>query len=354
MLTALEVENLRCIERARLEFDPNGTGIVGSNASGKTTLLESIFFLSHGRSFRGGTREKLLRRGSERFRIVGDIARPAGMVTGGVEYSGDQLKVRLAGQGISGVSEIAEILPTQVIDPGVHRLVEEGSARRRRLLDWGVFHVKHQFLAVWRRYQRALHQRNAALRSTTEGSVIGAWDAELAVSGSALDQERKAYVERLQPHFSGIAGRLLRLEVALSYRRGWPVELDLAAALREAMPRDMRLKTTTVGAHRADIVFRMDGELARDRVSRGQQKMLASSLILAQMALRATETADPVCLLLDDPAAELDVDNLGRLLSVINEIPAQIIATSVTNAGLRGMRIGRMFHVEQGRFTPML
>ena len=61
-----------------------------------------------------------------------------------------------AGQGVSGVADIAEVLPIQVIDPGVHRLIEEGSARRRRLLDWGVFHVKHEFLGTWRRYQRAL------------------------------------------------------------------------------------------------------------------------------------------------------------------------------------------------------
>jgi len=354
VLTGLEIENLRCIEQAKLEFDPDGTGIVGGNASGKTTLLEAIFFLSHGRSFRGGTREKLLRHGSETFRLVGHIAHPRGTFTGGVEYCSAELKVRLAGQDVSGVSEIAQVLPTQVIDPGVHRLVEEGSARRRRLLDWGVFHVKHQFLAVWRRYQRALHQRNAALRSTADNRVIGAWDAELAVAGSILDHERQAYVDRLQPHFVRIACKLLGQDAALGYRRGWAAELDLGAALDEAVTRDVRLKTTSVGAHRADLVFRIDGELARDRVSRGQQKMLAASLILAQIALRSKEDPEPVCLLLDDPAAELDVDNLGRLLAAINEIPAQIIATSVTNAGLRGMRIGRMFHVEQGRFTPML
>ena len=264
------------------------------------------------------------------------------------------MTARLAGTGISSVSDIAEVLPIQVIDPGVHRLIEEGSARRRRLLDWGVFHVKHQFIATWRRYQRALKQRNAALRDGEDPVVVAAWEADLAASGEALDHHRHGYVDLLEPHFSRIASLLLGLPVALGYRRGWPADSGLTAALEEGRSRDLRLKTTTVGAHRADLTFKVDGELARDRVSRGQQKMLAASLILAQIELMAARGMDRVCLLLDDPAAELDVDNLGRLLGVINDIPAQIVVTSVTNAGLKGMQIGRMFHVEQGRFSPVV
>jgi DNA replication and repair protein RecF len=233
-------------------------------------------------------------------------------------------------------------------------LIEEGSARRRRLLDWGVFHVKHQFLSTWRRYQRALRQRNAALRTGGTAEVIEAWEMELATSGVQLDQHRAAYVDVLRPHFERIALRLLRCEAVLGYRRGWAAEADLDTALRDARPRDIRLKATSQGAHRADLTFRIDGQPARDRVSRGQQKMLASALILAQVELRASIGTNRPCLLLDDPAAELDVDNLGRLLGVINEIPAQIVATSVTNSGLKGMKLGRMFHVEQGDFAPML
>ena len=354
MLKKLEIENFRCIEHAQLEFDGEGTGIVGANASGKTSLLEAIFFLGHGRSFRGGTRDRLLRRQADLFRIVGLIDHPRGQLTGGVEYSGGAMTARLAGTGISSVSDIAEVLPIQVIDPGVHRLIEEGSARRRRLLDWGVFHVKHQFIAPWRRYQRALQQRNAALRDGEDHVVIAAWEADLAASGEALDHQRRGYVDLLEPCFSRIASLLLGLPAALGYRRGWPTDLGLTDALEEGRSRDLRLKTTTVGAHRADLTFKVDGEFARDRVSRGQQKMLAASLILAQIELMAARGMDRVCLLLDDPAAELDVDNLGRLLGVINKIPAQIVVTSVTNAGLKGMQIGRMFHVEQGRFNPVV
>jgi DNA replication and repair protein RecF len=114
------------------------------------------------------------------------------------------------------------------------------------------------------------------------------------------------------------------------------------------------LKTTTQGPHRADIGFVLDGVAAKDRVSRGQQKMLAAAFILAQIQCHAAAGAPLTCLMLDDPAAELDVDNLGKLLAVIAEIPTQLIVTSVHEQGLRGIQIGRRFHVEQGQFRPVL
>ena len=214
----------------------------------------------------------------------------------------------LAGQGISGIAEIAEILPVQVIDPGVHRLIEEGSARRRRLLDWGVFHVKHEFLSVWRRYQRALQQRNAVLRANGDEQLLAAWERELGPAGHRVDTLRSEYAAQLLPYFVDIADRLLGSQGArFTYRRGWAAEQDLAAQLIESRSRDQRLRTTTVGAHRADVSFFFEGAPARDRVSRGQQKLLAAAFILGQLSFQAAQGAPPACLMLDDPAAELDV-----------------------------------------------
>lgn len=353
MLTSVDIQNFRCIENAQLDFDPRGTGILGNNASGKTSLLEAIFFLGHARSLRTNTRDKLVRRGESFFRIVGRLETPRGSLVAGTEYSGGETNTRLAGQGISSISQIAEILPIQLIDPGVHRLIEEGSARRRRLLDWGVFHVKHDFLPVWRRYQRALLQRNAALRSMEDPSVVVAWQREMVECGSAVDAARSDYAAALKVTFEDVAAQLLPEAATFEYRRGWPADETLEEAFNQTRVRDQRLRTTTVGAHRADLAFKLNGVVARDRVSRGQQKMLAAGFILAQIQLRA-EAAIPTCLLLDDPAAELDVDNLGKLLRVIDSVPSQLIVTSVSEAGLKGMHVGRKFHVEQGKFTPML
>lgn len=327
---------------------------MGKNAAGKTSLLEAIFFLSHARSFRTNDRSKLLRTGTKFFRVVGDVESPRGRLTAGSEYTQGKTITRLAGDSISSIAEIAEILPIQLIDPGVHRLIEEGSSRRRRLLDWGVFHVKQEFLHFWRRYQRTVRQRNAALRAGESASLISAWEPELIECGAVLDNARGEYIASLQPIFAELSGQLLDEPAHLEYRRGWPAEISLTHAFDEARGRDQRLKTTTAGPHRADVTFLLRGKAARDLVSRGQQKLLASAFILAQIRFRSIQATTPTCLLLDDPAAELDVDNLGKLLQVIDAVPSQLIVTSVSEAGLQGMHIGRKFHVEQGCFTPML
>jgi DNA replication and repair protein RecF len=354
VLSAIEIENFRCIKTAKLDFDPRSTGIIGDNASGKTSLLEAIYFLSHGRSFRTNRREKLLRDGSDYFRLVARLEVSRGSLVAGIEYANEQTRAHLAGQGVSGVADIAQVLPVQVIDPGVHRLIEEGSSRRRRLMDWGVFHVKHEFLPLWRRYQRALQQRNAALRHEDATEMVSAWETELCASGAAVDQLRSTYAGELEPYFARIAARLLGTTARFAYRRGWPADFDLASALRDARSRDLRLRTTTVGPHRADLTFIVDDEPARDRVSRGQQKVLAAAFVLAQLARRAADQLPLACLMLDDPAAELDVDNLGKLLAVIAEIPSQLVVTSVHERGLQGLPLARKFHVKQGEFASML
>lgn len=355
MLVSIEIQNFRCIERATIEFDPRGTGIVGRNASGKTSLLEAIFFLGHGRSFRTATRHKLIRRGQGHFRVIAKVQHAGRVLVASAEHGHGATQMRLGGHGVSGVADIAEILPIQVIDPGVHRLIDEGSARRRRLLDWGVFHVKHGFLREWRRYQRALSQRNTALREGLEDRIVDAWAEELADAAEHIDRARADYAQSLAGFFTRLGEALLDERVELEYRRGWPPDLSFMAALGEAREKDRRLGTMTVGAHRADLVIRVDGVLARDRVSRGQQKLLAAALILAQIQATASAASENrTCLLLDDPAAELDVDKLGKLLRAIEQIPAQLIVSSVTEAGLNGIEIGRRFHVEQGCFTPML
>ena len=351
MLTTIDIENFRCIRAAHLTLDPQATGIVGENGSGKTSLLEAIYFLAHGRSFRANQREKLLPPQTDFLRVVGRVQTARGELVAGIEYGKQGTRANLAGQGISGIAEIAEILPIQVIDPGVHRLIEEGSARRRRLLDWGVFHVKHEFLGVWRRYQRALQQRNAVLRSNGDEQLLAAWEGELGTAGHRVDTLRSEYASQLLPHFVGIAEQLLGAQGArFSYRRGWAAEHELVAQLIESRPRDQRLRTTTVGAHRADVAFAFEGAPARDRVSRGQQKLLAAAFILAQLAFQAAQGAPPACLMLDDPAAELDVDNLGKLLAAVSKIPAQLVITSVHESGLEGVKLGRKFHVKQGNF----
>lgn len=355
MLTSIRIENFRCLQNACVDLDAGATGIIGPNGSGKTSFLEAIYFLAHGRSFRTPLRAKLLGSEHSYFRITGQVQTDTQSLFGGVEYALGKLRVRLSGEELSGIAPLTRVLPVQIVDPSIHRLVEEGSAPRRRLLDWGVFHVEPSFANVWRRYQRALNQRNAALREDMNAQAVASWIPELSATAEQMDVFRSSYMEQLAPIFRALTRQLLGFEVQAQYLRGWNDDATLAAELEVCLAKDRKLKTTTRGAHRADVTFQIDGGLARERVSRGQQKMLALAFVLAQLELRVRDSNAPrSCLLLDDPAAELDVDNLGKVLAVLAQLPVQLVVTSLSSTGLEGITFGKMFHVKQGQITAML
>lgn len=354
-LTSLEVRDFRCIGHAQLDFDPRFTLISGENASGKTSLLEALYFLSCGRSFRSALLDPLIRSGQSEFTVVGRVLGPGGQTTAlGVRGSRQGTEIRLGGQAASGYAQMAALLPAQVIDPEVHRLVEDGPTQRRRYLDWGVFHVEPAFVGTMRRYQRALKQRNAALKARRPAAEVRLWDAELVDSGLQINGLRSGYLQLLAPYVRQFGKELLGMDVEISLQQGWSQEKSLPNALEDAWIRDVQRGATSVGTHRADVVVRVGGSPAKDRISRGQQKLLASCLLLAQIQHRATMGGPQTALLLDDPSAELDVDNLGRLLKLVVQVPAQLIVTALDPSRLSLELPGRAFHVEQGKVSPVL
>ena len=348
-LTWLQVEQFRCIETVELELDPRFNFFVGANASGKTSLLEAVYFLGRGRSFRTRRLDALVRQGARAFVVVGKVADGADRVTVGVRGARGGTEVRVAGRAAQSVAELAEYFPPQVIDPEIHKLLEEGPGRRRRFLDWGVFHVEPLFLQTWQRYHRALRQRNAALKQGLGEAATSVWIRELAESGELLAGQRAAYVKRLEGPVGTLAERFLGMRASLVYHRGWQEAVSLEEAIARDGERDRRLGATQHGPHRGDVVVKMGGQLAKDRVSRGQQKLLAAALTLAQVIVQEESRPGRSALLLDDPAAELDLENLGRLLECVRELPVQLFVTSLRGEVPGLPKTGRRFHVERGR-----
>jgi len=345
-------EQFRCLAEVELELDPRANLFIGPNASGKTSLLEAAFFLSRGRSFRSRRREALIRHGQEAFLLAGRSEAGPVVIPLGVRASRKETEWRVGGAPADGIADLAEQFPAQVIDPEVHKLLEEGPGRRRRFLDWGVFHVEHGFLDNWRRYHQALRQRNAALKQDGSDQDLAAWEQELAASGETLAQQREAYLARLSTPLSTIGTALLDRPITLAHSRGWDADASLIRALETGRSRDRRYRATQAGPHRGDVVVQVDGRAAKDHVSRGQQKLVAAALMLAQLEIQEQERPGRSALLLDDPAAELDAANLGRLMAIVQQLPAQLWVTSL-RAEIPGLPAGaKMFHVEQGRIRP--
>jgi len=196
-LAEIAVSNLRCVEHAELALHPGHNLIWGGNGSGKTSLLEAIFLLGRGRSFRTRNSERLIGHGKERLVVFGRTAGALEQTLGiQVSRAGGTL-ARIGGTATGSLAELSQAFAVQVIDPGVHKLVEEGGHRRRRWMDWAVFHVEPQFVDTWVRYTRTLRQRNAALK--IQPAQASAWDPELArlgelIAGTCLPEARLASI----------------------------------------------------------------------------------------------------------------------------------------------------------------
>lgn len=346
-LSTLSVDHLRCIERVALELHPGHNLIWGDNASGKTSLLEAVFLLGRGRSFRTRSSERLIQHGRERLVVFGrtDGAHPQGI---GVQVSrGAETIAKIDGGFVSSLAELTQVFAVQVIEPGVHRLIEEGGYRRRRWLDWGVFHVEPQFIDTWSVYTRALKQRNAALK--TQPEFADAWDLELIRLGESIAESRGRFLDALQPFWSQMVANLIDREVELHYSRGWAQGVTLSEAFKTSYSRDRQRGITHSGPHRADLAIKLNGKLAREVLSRGQQKMTAIAMILAQLNLLKQVAGVTTTLLLDDPAAELDRMGLKRFAAQVIDLKTQLVVTALSSDLDPLGPPDRSFHVEQGR-----
>ena len=348
MLASFRAEHLRSIADAELELGSGLNLIVGHNGAGKTSLLEAVYLLGRGRSFRTRSNERLITHGEPVARVVGRLPGDPSPRIIGVELNRDgATTARIGGQTPESLAELAVAFPVQAIDPDIHKLVEEGSARRRRWLDWGVFHVEPGFGRDWARYQRALRQRNAALRQSGTDPTV--WDLELGKAGQALSEGRRRVAEAIAPRWAELCARLAGVELSMQFHAGWDVETPLDQALAAQTGRDRERGTTSVGPHRADLRLRYRGRVAREVLSRGQQKLAAVALTLAQLQWLKAEHGLLPTLLLDDPAAELDAQRLAAFIHEVQALETQLIVTSLAAEATPLGVPDRAFHVEHGR-----
>ncbi len=351
-LKTLKCKDFRCLETAELVLSPGNNLIIGRNASGKTSLLEAAAYLGRGRSFRGASTAEIVRHGAAEFVVTGEVVLANRTVKLGVGNGSSGLEVRVAGETQASAAALAEALPLQIIDPDVHDLVAAGPDHRRRYLDWMTFHVEHGYLDHWRRFRRALKQRNAALKDGVRSTALESWDAELAAHGLEIDSARQRLLGRLEPVLSALGETLLGSPVTTAYQRGWGSGQTLLATLSGSHERDRMLGNTQAGPHRADLRLDFDERRARKRVSRGQQKLLACAMILSAVDVVQQQIDSPLLLLLDDPAAELDRDSLRRLMTAVAGLGSQVLATALQADEALFSDAPTMFHVEHGVVRP--
>ena len=357
-LMQLQIQNFRNL--SKIDFEPvNGVNLItGVNASGKTSLLEAIYYLSHLRSFRTHQISDLINRQATQLQLVAQIHTDSdNQIPLGILRSRNKLEVRANYQPIKRVADIATLFPVLAIHPDSYKLITGSPSERRQYMDWGVFHVEHDFFGVWQRYKRALSQRNAALKSKQNDAYCSLWDNELFDMATYIDNLRTKYLVNLQPYLNNLMLEFFKDQnVEVAYKRGWNNEMGLDQLLKTELNKDRLKGFTQYGPHRAELGIKVDGQSAQTGISRGQQKTLVALLKLAQ-AQQFTESTGRNCILLyDDLAAELDTAHRQKILNVLSKMKTQLFLTSIEagQVDLSAWQIKKMFHVEQGQLKDLI
>lgn len=362
ILQDLQIHSVRNLKNLRLTLHPRFTLIVGDNGRGKTAILEALYLLGRGHSFRSHEIAPIITHGEKQLTVFARAEDNASISI--QKSSASPTLVKLNNQPCASSSQLAQALPSQLFYQDLFELMDSGSAMRRNLLDWGLFHVKHHYLPLWKTYKRLLQQRNALLKQQAKRSLLLPWDQQLAEAAEKIDELRKTYFANWDAAFQHLLPSLTNIDCSIEYFKGWDKKnsgKNLPTLLDENYESDIHRQYTQQGAHQADIIIKtashfdspdksaattptnifslsdsqdLPGRLtenmksgthsAKKMLSRGQQKMILTALKLSQAELF---TGD--CLyLLDDYSAELDLNHQNRLLNHLAQRKGQYVLTS--------------------------
>lgn len=351
-ISKLQISNLRNLQQVEIEPSPEINILYGPNGAGKTSVIEALVVLSRGRSFRTTQASELFGPTGKSFHIFAETHSTDGnMFRLGLQRTGKHWRARKDGQELSQLSHLTRVLPLVLMEPNTHLLVSGTPEFRRKYLDWSLFHVEQGFLDVYRRYSRALKQRNAALRSN-QLDVVGSIDEVFAELGERLTQMRHNHSRKVALHVIRLLSELSpELQtVTLGYDPGWH-GASLKTALSKGIEADVHRGVTGSGPHRADLVMTLEGKPARSVLSRGEQKILSSALVLSQAEILRSCGEDPV-VLLDDLASEFDEMHLQSVVSKARETGGQVWITGTRKIDLPENSV--LFHVEHGKVRRMV
>lgn len=324
----------------------------GANGAGKTSILEAIYYLGLGRSFRSKNALSLLSHNSDSFVVFANIySKQTNIPVGVTRNSNNSTQIRIAEDSVRTHLKITELCPLQLIAAKDYRLIEGGAEYRRQIMDWGLFHVEQNFMTTWQKARQALRQCNATLKTrSVDKNQLGFWQNELVVAANYLNEYRQRYVKALQVFVTDMLNGLLpSYNVELSYYAGWDEKQPLGDILAMNFENDMRIGYVTAGPHRADIKIKFKNVNVQEILSRGQQKVLIYALRLAQGKLLQEQIGKKCVYLIDDLPSELDVEKRDQIFDILNNMKIQSFITGIYHHDfINNTYEKKMFHVKQG------
>lgn len=366
IIESLELRNFRNYGELELSLDPGTNLLYGSNAQGKTNILEALYLCASAKSYRGNRDREMIRFGEEEAHVKLCAEKRGVPCRIDIHLKKNSAKgIAVNGVSIRRASELFGTVNMVLFSPEDLNIIKNGPAHRRRFMDLELCQLDRSYVHSLVSYNRALLQRNRLLKDIEyEPSLLDtldAWDAQLLNFGRILMRDREKFLSELQPIVAsiheGISGR--EEQISIFYDRNVE-ESSYEEALKSARNGDIRAGTTTVGPHRDDIGFFLAGAPENPRGmdlrkygSQGQQRTAALSLKLSELELMRRVTGDNPILLLDDVLSELDTERQRHLLKEISNTQTIITSTGMENLLGSDFQIDRTFQVVRGTVTAV-
>ena len=350
-VNSLKLKNFRNIEELNLQFDEGMNVICGENAQGKTNIIEALWLFTGAKSFRGAKDSAFVKFGEEKgiteaeftFEGVNNIAK--------MEFN-DKRTAFLNDKKLSAPAGLAGNFIAIVFSPSDLSLVTDGPGERRKFLDVAIGQLYPNYIGILRKYTRAVTQRNQIIKDykydASVAVMLDVFESEIASSGRKIIEYRQKYIDMLNKYVPKIYNLLSggREDIVSVYGTNCPA-IMLEDKLKEKRKEDMFTCVTSVGPHRDDIEFKINGINARTFGSQGQKRSVALTLKLSQAEVIKEITGEyPICLL-DDVMSELDVVRQNYILNHIKDCQSFITCCDPSNTAR--LKEGKIFTVSGGR-----
>jgi DNA replication and repair protein RecF len=357
----LTTYNFRNLISVAIDLHPKLNFFVGNNGSGKSSLLEAIFFLGHGKSFRTSKVEHLASYETDNFVVSVKDVNDLQLGLSKNLQSGVTL-IKINGERHARLSELAKNIAVQIVTPESFKLFFGGPKERRRFVELGMFHVKHDSTKQWREFNRVLKQRNAK-------TTFDYWTAMFCQLSEEVADVRNEYITNLiveLPYWLELLLPSIADKVTVQYLQGWPQKKSLIDSLNDSHEREQAFGYSIYGAHKFDVKFLIAKQALESQLSRGQQKLFLLALTFAQAKLIARVKRVKPILLIDDIGAELDANSRQSLSTALSVLDCQVIITAIEEGVLQPFITNdlvidkessknkyHMFHVKHGGILPV-
>lgn len=362
-LKEIKIINFRNYSKEEVKFHKKVNIITGNNAQGKTNLLESLYIMCLGKSFRTNKDVEMIRFGEDLCKVKSKSIKNDSELEVEINFSKEGKLIKIDGLKASKSTDILDNVYMVIFSPEDLKIVKDEPEKRRRFMDRELCLIKPIYYKNLTRYKKILHQRNSLLKQQDINKEhLLVWNEELAEYGSKIILERRRFIEKINTISKEISRNITNGKEALvvSYEANVECKETLEEQkeyflkkLNRNINNDIYRRNTTVGPHKDDIKICLDEIDIRHFGSQGQQRTAALSLKLAEIKLIKEETGEDPILLLDDVLSELDIERQHFLIHSLRGIQLFITTTEIGDELKKNLPEGYTFNVENGRVYLM-